>query len=32
MHTVEDADGEEERSGKVAQFRNRSQDLHRRSR
>ena len=32
MHTIEDADGEKERPGKPAQFRNRSQDLHRCSR
>ena len=32
MHTVEDADGQKERPRKLAQLRNRSQDLHRRSR
>ena len=28
MHAVEGADGEEERPGKLAQFRNRAQDSH----
>ena len=28
MNAIEDADGEKERTGKVIQFRNRSQDLH----
>ena len=32
MHAIEDADGQEERPGKLAQFRNRSKDLHRCSR
>ena len=32
MHAVEGADGEEERPGKLAQFRNRAQDSHRCSR
>ncbi len=32
MHTIEDADGEKERPGKLAQFRNRAQDSHRCSR
>ena len=29
MHTIEDPNGEKERPGKAAQFRNRTQDLHR---